>query len=301
MQERPTRPRPAPPRAPAEPQPEPAYTATPDTPLANGKKTGNSLRGRATAAFSAVRGDHEPAPTYDGSANADFDVPPIGGRPSHTKSRQWAVRLGIPVGVLLLAAGTTCEQQADTAAYWAPALYDRGELVQPIGSVAYYRPGPGVDPSTVEPYPPGLFMIGGDGSASSPQPVAVAAWRCGRSPRLAPEPPVCPARAPLSVRVVFPDCWDGRRTDSPDHTAHVARSRDGRCPDTHPVPVPQLIFDIQYPIHGDGHEVELASGGVHSVHADFINAWDQRALERETHACLNLENVCGVVPYRATG
>ncbi|MDJ0401250.1 conjugal transfer protein [Rhodococcus rhodochrous] len=107
MQERPTRPRPAPPRAPTEPQPEPAYTATPDTPPAKDKKTGNSLRGRATAAFSAVRGDHEPAPTYDGSANADFDVPPIGGRPSHTKSRQWAVRLGIPVGVLLLAAGTT--------------------------------------------------------------------------------------------------------------------------------------------------------------------------------------------------
>lgn len=200
----------------------------------------------------------------------------------------------------LFAAGTTCEQQADTAAYWAPALYDRGELVQPIGSVAYYRPGPGVDPATVELYPPGLFMIGGDGSASDAQPVSVAAWRCGRSPRLAPEPPVCPARAPLSVRVVFHDCWDGRRTDSPDHTAHVARSRDGRCPDTHPVPVPQLIFDIQYPIHGDGHEVELASGGVHSVHADFINTWNQRALEREIHACLNLENVCGVVPYRAT-
>ena len=93
---------------------------------------------------------------------------------------------------------------------------------------------------------------------------------------------MCPARAPLSVRVVFPDCWDGRRTDSPDHTAHVARSRDGRCPDTHPVPVPQLIFEIRYPIHGDGHEVELASGGVHSVNADFINAWDQRALERDS-------------------
>jgi hypothetical protein len=67
------------------------------------------------------------------------------------------------------------------------------------------------------------------------------------------------------------------------------------------VPVPQLIFEIQYPIHGDGHDIELGSGGVRSLHADFINAWDQSALEREVHACLNLEKVCGVVPYRATG
>ncbi|WLF51318.1 conjugal transfer protein [Rhodococcus opacus] len=106
-QERPTPPRPAPSREPAGPRPEPAYTAQPDTPPTKGKKTGNSLRGRATAAFSAVRGERESAPHYDGTTNDDFDVPPIGGHPSHTKSRQWAVRLGIPVGVLLLAAGTT--------------------------------------------------------------------------------------------------------------------------------------------------------------------------------------------------
>ena len=201
----------------------------------------------------------------------------------------------------LLAADTTCEQKLDTAAYWAPTLSDHGAVVQPLGSVAYYRPGPEVDPTLVEPFPAGLVMIAGDPSSAEPQPVAIAAWRCGASPRLAPAPPACPNAAPLAARVVFPDCWDGRRTDSGDHISHVARSRDGACPSAHPVPIPQLIFEIRYPIHGDGHDLELASGGVHSVHADFVNAWDQEKLEREVHACLNLENVCGVVSNRATG
>ena len=201
----------------------------------------------------------------------------------------------------LLVSGTTCEQKLDTAAYWAPALYDHGEVVRPIGSVAYYRPGPGVDPTTIEPYPAGLVMIGGDPSGSSGHARDFASWRCGASPRLAPEPPTCPGLAPLSARVVFPDCWDGRRTDSDDHVSHVAHSRDGSCPPTHAVPIPQLTFEIRYPIHGNGHRLELASGGVRSVHADFVNAWDQDALEREVHACLELGNVCGVVSNRATG
>jgi hypothetical protein len=199
----------------------------------------------------------------------------------------------------LLGADTTCEHKRDTAAYWVPVLYDRGEVVRPVGSVAYYRPGPGVDPRTIQPYPDGLVMIGGDPSGSGVQPFAVAAWRCGTSPRLASEPPTCPSRAPLGVRVVFPDCWDGRRTDSDDHVAHVARGRAGSCPSTHPVPIPQLTFEIRYPIHGDGHALELASGGVHSLHADFVNAWHQDALEREVRVCLNLQKVCGVVSNRA--
>lgn len=200
----------------------------------------------------------------------------------------------------LLNADTSCERKQDTAAYWAPALYDHGEVVRPVGSVAYYRPGPGVDPTTVEPFPAGLVMIGGDASGSDAQPVDIASWRCGASPRLASDPPRCPSRAPLGVRVVFPDCWDGRRTDSDDHVAHVARSQAGECPVTHPRAIPQLTFEIRYPIHGDGHRLELASGGVHSVHADFVNAWDQAALEREVHACLNLRKVCGVVSNRVT-
>lgn len=201
----------------------------------------------------------------------------------------------------LVGGDTTCQNKLDTAAYWAPALLRDGTPVTPTGSVAYYRPGPGVDPARVRAYPAGLVMIAGDPGARDPQSHAVAAWRCGASPILHTDPPTCPRTAPLGVRVAFPDCWDGERLDSEDHRAHVARSDDGGCPARHPIPLPQLIFEIRYPITGDTAGVELASGGTRGVHADFVNAWDQTALEREVHACLNRSKVCGVVSNRATG
>jgi len=69
----------------------------------------------------------------------------------------------------LLEQPTTCEQQLDTASYWAPALLDEGELITPEKSVAYYRAGLGVDPLSVKAFPAGLMMI------------AVITWRPHRS------------------------------------------------------------------------------------------------------------------------
>jgi hypothetical protein len=201
----------------------------------------------------------------------------------------------------LVGGDTSCQNKGDTAAYWAPAVLRDGVPVTPLGSVAYYRPGAGVDPSGVRAYPAGLVMIAGDGDADGPQPLEVAAWHCGASPVLHVEPPTCPRTAPLGVRIAFPDCWDGQRLDSDDHRAHVARSDDGRCPPGHAVAIPQLIFEVHYPITGDADGVELASGGRRGVHADFVNAWDQETLEREVRACLNRSKVCGVVSNRATG
>jgi len=201
----------------------------------------------------------------------------------------------------LIGGDTTCQNQLDTAAYWAPAVYRDGTPVVPTGSVAYYRPGTDVEPASMRAYPAGLVMISGDPTAAEPQPLDVAGWHCGASPVLRTEPPSCPRTAPLGVRIAFPDCWDGERLDSEDHRAHVAHSEEGRCPDGHPVVLPQLIFEVHYPITGDTAGLALASGGTHGVHADFVNAWDQAALEREVRVCLNRSKVCGVVSNRATG
>ncbi|MFP5256513.1 MAG: DUF1996 domain-containing protein [Acidimicrobiia bacterium] len=201
----------------------------------------------------------------------------------------------------LVGTGTTCQNRNDTAAYWVPALLHHGEPVAPALGVAYYRPGPGVDPATVEPYPAGLVVIAGDQTATEPQAVDVAAWHCGASPILHSDPPTCPRTATLGVRIAFPDCWDGEDLDSHDHQSHLAYSATGMCPSSHPVPVPQLIFEVRYPFAGDPAGLELASGGVRSLHADFVQAWDQAALEREVRACLNRGKVCGVVSNRATG
>lgn len=199
-----------------------------------------------------------------------------------------------------LAAGdTTCDQRLDLAAYWAPALLDHAEPVEPTTSVAYYRPGVGVDPATVEPYPYGLKMLGGDPVASEPQHLDVVAWSCGTGSVRSATPPTCPDGRPLRLAVSFPDCWDGEQLDSPDHVQHTARSRDGACPASHPVPVPQLLFTISYPVTGEGHDLSLASGSLLTGHADFFNAWDEDKLRTEVEVCLARGLTCGVASNRA--
>ena len=196
-------------------------------------------------------------------------------------------------------ASTSCKKQADRASYWAPTLSDRGTPVEPDGVVAYYRPGAGVDPASVRPYPAGLKVVSGDATATEPQPTERAGWACGSSRNLSPAPPAeCPDTAPLHLVVTFPDCWDGKATDSSDHRRHMAASTKGRCPASHPVPVPQLMLSITYPVSGPGHELSLASGSIYSGHADFFNGWRPEDLAREVRLCLNRGQTCGVASNR---
>ncbi|MDH3754713.1 MAG: DUF1996 domain-containing protein [Acidimicrobiia bacterium] len=91
-----------------------------------------------------------------------------------------------------------------------------------------------------------------------------------------------------------PDCWNGTAIDSASHVDHVAYSDDGRCPDRHPVAIPQLLLAIEYPFAGDTDVLSLTSGPLETVHADFWNAWDQDKLETEVALCINRDVVCGV-------
>jgi hypothetical protein len=200
----------------------------------------------------------------------------------------------------LRGAPTTCEQQLDHAAYWAPALFAGDEFVEPVTSTAYYRAGIGVDPATVVPFPEGLAMVAGDASAVSPQPLEIVAWTCGSGIERTPTPSECAADTGLRLLVTFPDCWDGERLDSADHAAHVAYSSAGRCPSTHPVSVPQLQFAVDYGWTGPTDALRLASGSVLTGHADFVNAWEPAKLADEVALCLGRGVVCGVTSGRGS-
>jgi len=194
---------------------------------------------------------------------------------------------------------TTCDKRGDTAAYWQPTLYDQGVAVVPTGLDAYYRAAPGVDPATVQAFPFGLEMVAGDMLADAPSPSEAAGWVCGSSTDLQASAPDCPASAPLHLVLTFPDCWDGERLRSEGHRAHVAYSTSGACPSSHPVVLPQLTVAVGFPIWGDGHDLALASGSTFSVHGDFLNAWDEDALDREVANCINREVVCDLASHRA--
>jgi hypothetical protein len=198
----------------------------------------------------------------------------VGNRTTNAFSTYASLRLG----------GTTCARTADRSAYWAPALYQGSKLILPTLATIYYRR---FTLAPVHPFPNGLRMIAGDSGATSVQRMRVTFWDCGF---LSPVPHsahmlTCPGES-LHLNIVFPSCWDGRHLDSPDHKSHMAYMWKGKCPASHPVPVPALATKFSYHVRG-GDGLRLSSGGRYSGHADFINAWDPEALRELVDGCLN--------------
>ena len=187
---------------------------------------------------------------------------------------------------------TTCATAQDAASYWAPALFDGDEKVDPGSSDAYYVAAPGVDPADVEPFPLGLRMISGDASSTEPLSTSEVGFACSRQEVRSATPRRCAPGAPMTVRVTFPDCWDGRRLDSEDHKSHMAFSDADGCPSDHPTVLPQLVFVVSYPFDGDPDDIRLASGPPETAHADFFNAWEPDKLAREVEFCINRDAYC---------
>lgn len=202
----------------------------------------------------------------------------------------------------LRAGSTTCRTEEDSSGYWVPALYRNGTEVQPVSMKVYYRTGRHA-PEEVQAFPPGFRTIAGDATASAAQGLRTSFWLCRelRDPDTVPDagpsdtPRNCPVGSPLTLHVLFPECWDGVSVDSPDHKSHMAYGRLGTCPADHPVVLPSLALIAHYPITGEPGSITLASGGQYSSHADFFNGWDQAFLNKAVIQCLNAQMRCGIL------
>jgi hypothetical protein len=191
-------------------------------------------------------------------------------------------------------AATTCTAD-DRSAYWVPALSINDKVIRPTMMRAYYVSA-GKNPRTIVAPPKNLRAIAGDASALTPQSPSVAAWTCSTGapgPLFYTDIPYCRANMYLVLSVQFPDCWDGVNLDSPDHQSHLAYSARpplgigyAECPATHPVPIPSLQTRVLYPTNGAQSGVKLASGGIFSAHADFMNGWPQKTLENVVADCI---------------
>jgi len=186
----------------------------------------------------------------------------------------------------LRAGSTTCRIAADTAAYWVPTLYDDGQRVAPLRINAYYLRGGGR--GRVVAFPAGLKVIAGDSAATAPQSKAVTGWKCAgiRLQRLSSEPIACPPTSHAVLVIRFPECWNGRDLDSADHQSHMAYRVRGACPTGYPVRLPRLSLNVHYRLPSVT-GLTLASGSIHSSHADFFNAWNQAVLTRLVRTNLN--------------
>lgn len=169
---------------------------------------------------------------------------------------------------------TTCGDEGDASAYWVPTLFESGTPIRPLVALAYYVK------RTYEPIhllPAGLRMIAGDSMAMRRQPTSSVWWTCGGvgSPGRFATVRACSGGRPLQLRVDFPNCWDGKNVDSADHKRHMAYSSAGRCPSSHPVPVPTITLIVLYPPVSSS---ARPSSGRFAAHGDFMNGWDADVL-----------------------
>ncbi|GGM57659.1 hypothetical protein GCM10012275_31080 [Longimycelium tulufanense] len=171
---------------------------------------------------------------------------------------------------------TTCDTPYDLSGYWTPDLRVDGRSVRPSYMVATYEARGKND---IEPFPFGLKMIAGDAHAHQPSDPAIVKWNCdgnetgGSSYQV----PSCGWWQYTTLRYNFPDCWDGKNLDSPDHQSHMAHSRNGRCPSSHPREVPGVRMEYGYSGISNPGGVTLSSGDPKTAHADIFNAWDPLA------------------------
>ncbi|WP_066265886.1 DUF1996 domain-containing protein [Hydrogenophaga palleronii] len=188
------------------------------------------------------------------------------------------------------------------SSYWVPAMIDTrdGTPLKPSSSQFYYKTGyRGVVPSTVRAMPAGLRMIAGDMKNFSPS--GPFAYSChGTNGASVPEQqgpsiPNCPVGSEVWQHIYFPQCWDGVNLDSPDHKSHMSYPITGRgCPASHPVPLPEITFNIIYPVSeanstrrwrlsSDNYSSSIPGG--YSAHGDWFNGWRPDIMETFVANC----------------
>jgi hypothetical protein len=190
-----------------------------------------------------------------------------------------------------------CAPAQDHSAYWIPTVLSHGQRAEPKEVTVYYGTNL-TDYSKIQPFPHGLRMIVGDASRQTG--TGDSGFFCaggeGAKGRTADGLfPVCGAGADLVRYILFPECWDGKHLDSPNHKDHMAFGIGGGvCPADHPVQLPTLVYTLAYPtsLAQDTSAITLASGTIFSMHADFFNAWEPDALAQRVRDCLNQHVKC---------
>ncbi|MGW0215071.1 DUF1996 domain-containing protein [Micromonospora chokoriensis] len=224
-----------------------------------------------------------------------------------------AVDADTVAGDLTKFTATSCKPVQDHSAYWVPTLYDNGtgKPVETTGFRVYYR-SLAKNSTGQMPMPNGLRMISGDAKKKKPTPRgATGQFYCafygpgdldGIARSTNGNWPICGGDATLHFMMQFPDCWDGKHLDSPNHKDHVAYGSGNGCPSSHPVRIPAITFDIQYPAKGTPAGFYLSSDkegkSASSMHGDAFVMWDVNTMNKRTKNCVAQRRTCDNYGYQ---
>lgn len=203
---------------------------------------------------------------------------------------------------ILKTGNSTCRGGiVNRTSYWVPTLLHRGVPVVPALSNFYYQGGFGVaNVGEVMRYiPDGLRMIAGSAKATGPQNLDRFHWSCLNNyephrHQAAVNQMDCEDDDFIQMDIIFPQCWNARDLDSPDHMSHMAYPENGRCPSTHPYVMPAIELHVAYARRGlDLTQLRLTSDsyatslpGGYSVHADWFGGWETGVKDAIVDGCL---------------
>ncbi|HEX8632297.1 MAG TPA: DUF1996 domain-containing protein [Catenuloplanes sp.] len=186
---------------------------------------------------------------------------------------------------------STCANN-DRAAYWTPALYQNGKKIDPNGAIVYYTTSAGAPNKQIS-FPPDMRIILGNPKATTAQQQQGAIeWGCSDNTQIGKTIPARCKSGFIQVRMRFPACWDGKTVagNAIDHLRYPSR---GTCPKGFPHALPTMRLNTAYKVGPVTGNITLSSGNVHSIHADFLNAWDQRTLDGLVKQCFHGQRNCG--------